>query len=512
MSDLNYTQSYIESLSYSRTLLTQIVATIRQQDANLNNLISTQMRSHNQAHNQAHNESRPLIPNSPINTINENHIIDALYNENLYPQSFRDHVQRIRTAQQNRTDPQSIIQPIARNTSQNISQNTSQNTHHSLNPPYSPRQNINAYSNYVYPSNYAIPRRSVYSNNSRNYIFNWHNNNLRHDRHNLNLESFLSPVNIYPSPQQINEATQTTSFGEIINPVNSECPITREPFRTDEQVIRINQCGHVFNPPSLRQWFRVNVHCPMCRVDIRDNLDNLPSQNTRSPFWRTSQRSNNQSNQSNQINDSTEPNAEPNAEPTINTQTSEIMPCNSRRASSSNSRPLSNREIMRNRLNERRTQRQNNINTPIETYTPAPTENLDTPQESSGSLRNVDNISPQNISIEEELTNITNYIALGIRRQLNESDISDNLLVHYDFLLPTNRTDILINENITDQEILNQYYYTNVNNNNNNYNDNLSRNDITNLYNTINSTSVVNDINSSSVVNDNISSSAETED
>ena len=221
MSDLNYIQSYIESLSHSRTLLAQMIATIRQQDSNLNNLISTQMRFQNQAHaraqnqaqNQAHNSvhnsapnsaqnsapnsTQPLIPNVPTNIINENHIIDTLYNENLYPQSFRDHVHRIRTAQQNRTDPQSIIEPITRNTPQNTPQNTSQNASQnaqelSFTPPHSPRQNINTYSNYVYPSNYAIPRRSTASSNSRNYIFNWRDNNVRRVRHDLNLDSFFA--------------------------------------------------------------------------------------------------------------------------------------------------------------------------------------------------------------------------------------------------------------------------------------------------------------------------------
>ena len=85
------------------------------------------------------------------------------------------------------------------------------------------------------------------------------------------------------------------------------------------------------------------------------------------------------------------------------------------------------------------------------------------------------------------------------------TDPSDNLLIQYEFMLPNNLTDILTNEDISDQELLNQFHYNNF------YYDNLSRNDFINMYNNIttNSTSIDTETNAR---DDNISSSVETDD
>ena len=37
-----------------------------------------------------------------------------------------------------------------------------------------------------------------------------------------------------------------------------------------EQVFQIKHCGHNFRENALRNWFRTNVRCPVCRYDIRD--------------------------------------------------------------------------------------------------------------------------------------------------------------------------------------------------------------------------------------------------
>ena len=77
-------------------------------------------------------------------------------------------------------------------------------------------------------------------------------------------------VPVFPSPQQVAQATQTITYGDIENPVSTQCPISLEPFRQTDNVVQIRQCGHIFHPQSLNEWFQENVRCPMCRYDIRD--------------------------------------------------------------------------------------------------------------------------------------------------------------------------------------------------------------------------------------------------
>lgn len=58
-------------------------------------------------------------------------------------------------------------------------------------------------------------------------------------------------------------------FGEIEAPLNSECPITQEAFGADDTVLQIRRCRHNYHAESLLQWFRMGVHCPLCREDLR---------------------------------------------------------------------------------------------------------------------------------------------------------------------------------------------------------------------------------------------------
>ena len=105
-----------------------------------------------------------------------------------------------------------------------------------------------------------------------------------------NLGSFLnSNVEVFPSTEQINNATEILSYSEINNPINSICPIRNENFNENDIVIRINHCGHIFYPNEFYGWFRNHVRCPMCRYDIRDASNNDISNN------RTNNRTNNRS-------------------------------------------------------------------------------------------------------------------------------------------------------------------------------------------------------------------------
>ena len=86
------------------------------------------------------------------------------------------------------------------------------------------------------------------------------------------IESFLQPIDIYPTTAQIEASTRVTRYGNIIRPVNTSCPISLEPFNDTDLVTMIRHCGHIFNTNEINSWFRSNCRCPVCRYDIRNYL------------------------------------------------------------------------------------------------------------------------------------------------------------------------------------------------------------------------------------------------
>ena len=88
---------------------------------------------------------------------------------------------------------------------------------------------------------------------------------------------FFDNVLIPATEAQISAATTIRQFSTIDNALNSSCPITLCGFTPTTMVMRIDQCGHIFSPDSLMEWFNQNVRCPVCRHDIRSSLNNQPS-------------------------------------------------------------------------------------------------------------------------------------------------------------------------------------------------------------------------------------------
>ena len=86
--------------------------------------------------------------------------------------------------------------------------------------------------------------------------------------------SLFENVPVFPSAEQIDNATRTIAFQEIESPINTSCPITMENFEPSQLVMQITHCGHIFNPTHLHSWFRTHVKCPVCRHDIRESREN----------------------------------------------------------------------------------------------------------------------------------------------------------------------------------------------------------------------------------------------
>lgn len=84
---------------------------------------------------------------------------------------------------------------------------------------------------------------------------------------NINLSSFMDPIPIYPTSAQINNAS--TIFTSNQDHTELNCSICREDISQNEELRRLNNCSHTFHKVCIDQWFRTNVHCPICRDDIR---------------------------------------------------------------------------------------------------------------------------------------------------------------------------------------------------------------------------------------------------
>jgi hypothetical protein len=67
---------------------------------------------------------------------------------------------------------------------------------------------------------------------------------------------------------QIELATKSVLFNNILNPINNVCPITHEPFTDTQKVCIINHCKHIFTENSILLWFQRSTLCPVCKYDL----------------------------------------------------------------------------------------------------------------------------------------------------------------------------------------------------------------------------------------------------
>jgi hypothetical protein len=84
------------------------------------------------------------------------------------------------------------------------------------------------------------------------------------------LNTFLAPIDIFPTQTQVEAATRVVRYGDIARPPNTSCPISLDAFGENQLVTVIRHCGHIFNTEQIGAWFRSNCRCPVCRYDIRN--------------------------------------------------------------------------------------------------------------------------------------------------------------------------------------------------------------------------------------------------
>jgi hypothetical protein len=79
-------------------------------------------------------------------------------------------------------------------------------------------------------------------------------------------------VVITPTTEQIDQACCVMPAIEANRSAEFLCPIDLSPVSSDENVMIIKHCGHAFRESNLRELFRRDVKCPLCRFDIRDHV------------------------------------------------------------------------------------------------------------------------------------------------------------------------------------------------------------------------------------------------
>ena len=104
---------------------------------------------------------------------------------------------------------------------------------------------------------FSVPLTNIVNNSSEDFL-------------NAFFRQFLQPIEVFPTPSQIEIATRIVKYGDILNPLNRECPISLDSFTDDDTVMVIRHCNHIFKQNSLMGWFRGHCVCPVCRYDIRN--------------------------------------------------------------------------------------------------------------------------------------------------------------------------------------------------------------------------------------------------
>ena len=77
---------------------------------------------------------------------------------------------------------------------------------------------------------------------------------------------FLNPVIVRPTREQID---RSTSLRVSTATEANQCAVCQEGYVDGQGIRRITHCAHEFHLNCIEPWFQRNVHCPVCRHDIR---------------------------------------------------------------------------------------------------------------------------------------------------------------------------------------------------------------------------------------------------
>lgn len=83
------------------------------------------------------------------------------------------------------------------------------------------------------------------------------------------MDQFLQPVPVRPTAEQIAE---NTTLGNLVSDTEHACAICQDTLAPEQEGRKLNACGHWFHRGCIDTWLGTNVHCPVCRHDIREPL------------------------------------------------------------------------------------------------------------------------------------------------------------------------------------------------------------------------------------------------
>lgn len=92
-------------------------------------------------------------------------------------------------------------------------------------------------------------------------------------RRGLGMDTFLQPVAVRPTVEQI---AANSTIGNLVSEEEHSCAICQDTLNPDQEGRKLNICGHWFHRTCIDTWFERDVHCPVCRHDIREVANQPP--------------------------------------------------------------------------------------------------------------------------------------------------------------------------------------------------------------------------------------------
>ena len=83
------------------------------------------------------------------------------------------------------------------------------------------------------------------------------------------MDQFLQPVVVHPTAEQI---AANTTLGNLVSDTDHSCAICQDALTSEQEGRKLNHCGHWFHKSCIDTWLERDVHCPVCRHDIREPI------------------------------------------------------------------------------------------------------------------------------------------------------------------------------------------------------------------------------------------------
>ena len=78
--------------------------------------------------------------------------------------------------------------------------------------------------------------------------------------------NFMNPVIVRPSAEVI---AANTTLSTVEAETSDACAVCQDGYEVGNERRSLNACHHTFHKSCIDTWLQENVHCPVCRHDIR---------------------------------------------------------------------------------------------------------------------------------------------------------------------------------------------------------------------------------------------------